>query len=308
MIRARGAAFAELDAFVEPLRRGHGALGGEADALVGRLLERGRGEGRQRIARALLFLHLRHHEGLTGHGLFEGVGRGLAGDENFARAFFLAFVGAGKFLQLFGEVRFNLGKLRLERRGRGSGKQRAEGPEFFGHEGEPFLFAFHDEAQRHRLHSSGGNAALHGFPQQRRNLVAHETVEHAAGLLGVEEIGIDVVRMFQGVLHGAGRDFVELNALDVLRLVLDDLGDVPGNGFPFAVRVGSKVHGVGLGGRFLQIAHHLFLALDDFVVRGKVVGFIHADFSGGQIAYMTYAGLHHVFVSQKFLDGLHLGR
>lgn len=38
------------------------------------------------------------------------------------------------------------------------------------------------------------------------------------------------------------------------------------------------------------------------------MGFIHADFSGGQISYVTYAGLHHVFVSQKFLDGLHLGR
>ena len=114
--------------------------------------------------------------------------------------------------------------------------------------------------------------------------------------------------MLQRVLHGARGDFVELDALDVLRLVLDDLGDVPGDGFSLAVGVGRKIDGIGLGGRVLKIPDHLFLALDDFIVRGKVVGLVHADFSGGQVADMPDAGLHHVFVSQKFLDGLHLGR
>ena len=114
--------------------------------------------------------------------------------------------------------------------------------------------------------------------------------------------------MFQRVLYGAGGDFVELNPLDVLCFVFDDLGDVPGNGFSLAVGVGREIDGVGLGCRVLQVADHFFLALDDFVMRGKVVGLIHTDFSGGQVAYMPDAGLHHVLVSQKFLDGLHLGR
>ena len=192
--------------------------------------------------------------------------------------------------------------------GHGPGKQGAEGPELFRHKGKALFFTLHDEAERHRLHTPGGNAALHGLPEQGRDLVAHKAVEHAAGLLGVEEVGVDVVRILKGGLHGARRDFVELDALDILGLILDDLGNVPGNGLTFAVRVRGEENGVRLGGGILKILHDLFLALDDLILGGEVAGLIHADGARRQVADMADAGLHHILAAQKFLDGLHLGR
>ena len=121
-------------------------------------------------------------------------------------------------------------------------------------------------------------------------------------------MGIDIVGVFKGGLHGAGRDFVELDALDILGFVLDDFGDVPGDGLTFTVRVRREEDSVGLGGGFLQVLHDLFLALDDLILRGEVAGFVHADGARGEIADVADAGLHHVLAAQEFLDGLHLGR
>ena len=82
---------------------------------------------------------------------------------------------------------------------------------------------------------------------------------------------------------------------------------MPRDGLSLAVRVGSEVDGVHLGGRFAQSLHDLFLALNDFVVRGEIVGFIHADAALGQVPDVAHAGLHQIAGAQKFLDGLHLG-
>ena len=43
-------------------------------------------------------------------------------------------------------------------------------------------------------------------------------------------------------------------------------------------------------------------------MRGKIVGFIHAQLPAGQIADVAHAGFHHIFGAQKFFNGLHLGR
>ena len=114
--------------------------------------------------------------------------------------------------------------------------------------------------------------------------------------------------MGQGLLDGAGGDLVELDALDVLGLVADQLRHMPGDGLPLAVRVGGQIDGIGLGRGAAQLTDHVFLVVDDLVLGSKIVGFVHAQTAGRQVAHMAHAGLHHVLRSQKFFDGLHLGR
>ena len=145
------------------------------------------------------------------------------------------------------------------------------------------VLALYDEAQGHGLHTPGGDAALHSLPQQGRDLVAHEAVEHAARLLGIEKMGIDIVRVFQSGLDRTSGNFVELDTLDIISFLLDDFGDVPGDGFTFAVRVGREEDGLGFGRRFLQILHDFFFALDDLIARGEVVFFVHGDLTGRQV-------------------------
>jgi hypothetical protein len=68
------------------------------------------------------------------------------------------------------------------------GEVRIDRPIFFFLERLDFAFAFHDQPQSDRLHASGGKAAANFIPQQRRNLIADQAVEHAPGLLRVDQI------------------------------------------------------------------------------------------------------------------------
>ena len=281
------AAIAELKAFIEALGDVHRALGGIAEALVGGLLERGRDERRHGRAAAFLFFNGGNRERSAFHRLFERVGGFGVGDDRL--------------------LAFYFPKLGLDRRRDAAFKDRLEQPVFFGHESLPFLFTLDDEAQGHGLDASGGDAAFDVFPEERGDLVSHEAVEHAAGLLGVEQVDVEVARMIQRLMYGTGGDFVELDTLDVRIFVLQEFGDVPRDGFPFAVGVGGEEDGVHLGSRVAQGLHDLFLALDDFVFRGEIVGFIHADVAFGKIPDMAHAGLHQIAGAQKFFDGLHLG-
>src|SRR5438067_6460805 len=74
--------------------------------------------------------------------------------------------------------------------------------------------ALNNEAQRDSLHPTCRQAATNFVPEQRRNLIADEAIEHAAGLLRVHQVAIDFVRMFEGIAYGALRDFIEGDAMD----------------------------------------------------------------------------------------------
>ena len=284
----RDAAVFHLHAFVEALGDVHGALGRVGKTLVGGLLQGGGDEGRLRRALALLLFHALHHEGLALELGLQGVGLLGIADHGLLAADARQFRTHG---------------------GRHPGAQQGlEQPVFFRLEGGALGLALHDEAQGHGLHASGGDAALDGLPEQGRDLVAHQAVQHAPGLLGIEKVLVELARMGQGLLDGAGGDLVELDAFDVLGLVADQLRHMPGDGLPFAVWVGGQIDGVGLGCGAAQLADHVLLIVDDLVLGGKIVGFVHAQTAGRQVAHMAHAGLHHVLRSQKFLDGLHLGR
>ena len=83
----------------------------------------------------------------------------------------------------------------LERRRIVGFELRVERPVFLGAERLALLLALDDDPQRDRLHPSGADAALDLLPEQRADLVADQPVEHAARLLGVEQMLIELARM-----------------------------------------------------------------------------------------------------------------
>ncbi len=107
---------------------------------------------------------------------------------------------------------FKLCEFRFKNRRLARGQKRVDGPIFHGDEGANFHLAVHDQAQGHGLHASGGEPAAHLVPQQRRYLVAHQAVQHAARLLRVHQILVDFAGMLERGLDCLRRDLVEHHA------------------------------------------------------------------------------------------------
>ena len=74
-------------------------------------------------------------------------------------------------------------------------------PVLFGDEALDLALALADELERDRLHAAGGEAAADLVPQERADLVAHQPVEHAARLLRVDHLHVDLARMLERLQH-----------------------------------------------------------------------------------------------------------
>ena len=61
-----------------------------------------------------------------------------------------------------------------------------------GDERSDLALALDDQPQRHRLHAAADRRPLHPLPQQRADLVAHQPVEDAPRLLGIDQAHVDV--------------------------------------------------------------------------------------------------------------------
>ena len=111
------------------------------------------------------------------------------------------------------------------------------GPVLFRLESPDFLFPFADETGSHGLHAPCRKATVNQLPQPWRQLVAHQPVQHPPGLLGIHPIHVDGAGMFDGLLDGRRRDFMESNAHMIFGIHIQKLGQMPGNRFPLAIRV-----------------------------------------------------------------------
>ena len=185
-------------------------------------------------------------------------------------------------------------------------------------------FAFDDQAQRNGLHAPGGKTAADFIPEQRRDLIAHQAVEHAASLLRVDQVLIDGARMFERCLHGALGDFVESDALNarrrpsspffsflaffLLAVVAEFERQMGGDGLAFAVRIRRQIDGVRRGRQLFQLGDNFLFAGDDDVIRLEVVRDIDAQSALGQILHVAERSFDREALAQIFLDGLRLGR
>ena len=77
---------------------------------------------------------------------------------------------------------------------------------------ENLSFAVHDEPERYRLHSSRRELRLDLSPEDWRELESYESVEHAAGLLRIDQTHVDFTWILDSVKKGRLGDFVECDS------------------------------------------------------------------------------------------------
>ncbi len=130
-------------------------------------------------------------------------------------------------------------------------------------------------------------------------LIAHQAIEHAARLLRVDEIAVDIARMLEGFLHGALRNLVKRYAANLQAVLLlfvlgtveivaaKFFGEMRGDGFAFAIRIRRQVHGVRALRQLLQLDEDLFFAGDDDVFGIEVVFDIDAKIAFRQIFHVA---------------------
>ncbi|VTR68200.1 hypothetical protein DESC_70040 [Desulfosarcina cetonica] len=273
----------EIDALVQLLGHHHGFFGGETQLADRFLLQFAGDEGRQGIALGGAFDDLVDHEGGGLQIPEDRLGGGLVGDLDFFASLAHQLGGEGRRA-----LAFQVGRDR---------------PVFDRFEDLDGPFTIADDAHGHGLHAAGTESAFDLAPQERRNLVTHQTVQDAAGLLGFVLVAIQVLGGLHGFENGPFGQFVEEDPMEPAALLLEHLGRVPGDGLALAVRVGGQVNVHAVAGRGFELVEDLGLARDGPVVGREILFDIDAQVFTGQILDMPDGGGDIVVVAQIFFDG-----
>ena len=143
-------------------------------------------------------------------------------------------------------------------------------PVFSSRKTHPVAFPVDDHAGRHRLHSSGRQAGTNLAPQQGGDFVADQAVENTAGLLGVDQVSVQLAGMAQGVVDSVFGNLVKHHAFHG-DFRFQHLHQVPGNSLPLAVLISGQQEFVGLFQPGFQLADFLFLIPVNHVIWLEVV-------------------------------------
>src|SRR2546430_1607482 len=210
-------ALPDRDAFIELLRQDHRPLHRIAE-LAGCLLLQGRGgEGRRGVPAALLLL--------------DALDRVLGIGER------RTVLVRGLTVMDFELVAFVLDDLRRQRLARVVRERGLERPVLLGHKGLDLALAVDNQPKGDGLNAAGGKPVANLLPEERRHRVADEPVDDASGLLGVDQVLVDVPRVLGGFLDGGRRDLVEGDTAERCLGHLDDVGQMPGDRLTLAVEV-----------------------------------------------------------------------
>ncbi len=139
------------------------------------------------------------------------------------------------------------------------------------------------------MHTPGRQCRPDLAPEHRRQLETDYTVEHAARLLGVDQIQVYLTRMLYGVKYRVLGDLVEHYAPCFVGLQSQHLIQMPRNGFSLAVLIRCEPYHRRLRGSLAQVAHKLTLVVGYHVFGLKSVGGVDTQIVGGEVAYMTVA-------------------
>ena len=188
------------------------------------------------------------------------------------------------------------------------GKLGIDGPVFLLHKVADFLFAVDNQLDDHRLHPACRQTRLDRFPQEGTELIAHQAVEDAAGLLRVDQVDVDVARSCHTAFDAGLGNLVKGNAAFFLAAQIQHIRQVPGDCLSLAVRVGGKINKACVLGSLFQLVAQLTLAADVDIFRCKIVFDVHTQTAFGQITHMTHRSHDLIALAQIFLDGLCLCR
>ena len=171
--------------------------------------------------------------------------------------------------------------------------------------------ALRDDPQRDRLDPAGRQPAPDLLPQKVGHLVTDEAIDDAPRLLCVHEPGVDLSRVRHRREHGAARDLVEPHALEYGGITRragrpQGLLQVPGDGFPLAVRVRRQVDGRGPPGRFLQLRERLLFTLEDLIGGLVGIGAVDPQSLPRQVPDVSVRSEHTKVLPEKLLERFRL--
>ena len=273
----------DVAVFVQALRDTHRALRGEAQLPAGLLLQRGGHERRVRAAGVWLFLHVCDVQFLalnSGRQLLRALlvqdqrGAGLAGLEGGVVLKVAALRDA--LAAHGGELGLEGCRITVQPGGGVDRELGGQVPVVGGAEGHALALALDDHAGGDGLHTPCGQARHDLLPQHRGDLVAVKAVEHAAGLLGVHEVVVQLAGVFHGLEDRGLGDLVENHAAD-RDLGLQNLQQVPGDGLALAVGVCCEQQLVDLLELGAQVSDALLLIRGDHVEGLEALIHVHAE-------------------------------
>ena len=264
---------------IQPLGDLHGAGDREAELPGGLLLEGGGGERSRRLALGRLALHAVGLEGGAVGGLEDGRGE-LGGVEALVEVG-LEALATGR--QLGGDLVVALGL-----------------------EGENLPLALHDEADGDALDPAGGQRGPDLLPEDRGEFVAHEAVQHPAGLLGHHEGHVDLAGIVDGAEDGLLGDLAEDDALGLGLGQAERLLQVPADGLSLAVLIRREPDDLGRLGEFLQFTEAPLVG-GHFIGGHEPVLDVDGELSPGQVPDVSIAGSDNVVPTEVSFDGFGLG-
>ncbi len=118
-----------------------------------------------------------------------------------------------------------------------------ERPVLAGRERRDLALPLHDQAHGDGLDTTRGQAAAHLAGEQRAEGVAHQPVDDAPRLLGVDQMHVDVPGVGERLPDGGLGDLRERHPALLGERDVGGLGDVPRDGLALAVEVGGEVDG-----------------------------------------------------------------
>ena len=87
-----------------------------------------------------------------------------------------------------------------------------DGPIFLFLERADFALALNHHPKGDRLHPARGQPGADTLPQERRDAVADQSIEHAARLLRVHQLHVDLARLAERLEDGVPSDLRERHA------------------------------------------------------------------------------------------------
>ena len=277
----------ERDALVELLGEHHRLLRGEVQLAPRLLLEGRRDERRGGIAPALAPRDRLDRPGLAVEVGHHGERRRFRGELGLLPAH-------------FAEGRHELGR-------RLAPEPRVKRPVLDRDERLDLALPLGDETDGDGLHAPGREPAAHLLPEQRRQLVPHQAIEHAARLLGIHLVRVDLAWLQERRSHRAFRDLVEQDAMGLGLRKAQLLRQMPPDGLALAIGIGRDVERLGVGRGLLQLLEHLLLRRQHLVFGLEALLLVDAELGLRQVADVPHRRLDEVLRIQILLDRLDLG-
>ncbi len=139
-----------------------------------------------------------------------------------------------------------------------------------------FPLPLHDKTNCNGLHTSCRQPPFgHFLPQQRGKFIPHKTVQHPSGLLGINKSGVDFPGMGKRIFYCRFGNFMKGNAGNrntfflIDSFLLKNLCNMPGNGFPFTIRIGSQDNAICIFCGCHKLRDALFLLSRNNIFRHK---------------------------------------